>query len=111
MIIGRLGKAVKDGALGVGLKAFFNEKFGEYGDIRDCTVDTAKGRIVAHALMRGEREPITVTIERYEILEENSKVFIVIRKLTTTRQWITLLLNRVLDGRRFEIPASVSKIL
>ncbi len=111
MIIGRLGKAVKDGALSVGLRAFFNEKFGEYGEVRDCAVDTAKGSIVAHVVMRGERDPITVTIDRYELLQDDGKVFIVIRKLTTTRQWITLLLNRVLDGRRFEIPASVSKIL
>ncbi|MFP5307145.1 MAG: hypothetical protein ACLGI7_15155 [Gammaproteobacteria bacterium] len=111
MVIGKLGRAVKDGALAVGLRAFFNDKFGEYGDVRDCAVDTAKGRIVAHVLMRGEREPLTITIERYELITEDGKVFIVIRKLSTTRQWITLLLNRVLDGRRFEIPASVSKIL
>lgn len=111
MVIGKLGKAMKDSALGIGMRAFFNDRFGEYGEVRDCTVDTAAGRIVAHVLMRGERDPITITIDRYELLQEDSKVFIVIRKLTTTRQWITLLLNRVLDGRRFEIPSSVSKIL
>jgi sporulation protein YlmC with PRC-barrel domain len=111
MVLGRVGKAMKDSALSVGLKVFFNDKFGEYGEVRDCSVDTNAGRITAHVLMRGESAPITVTIERYELEQDKGKTYIVIRRLATSRQWITLLLNRVLDGRRFEVPSSVSKVL
>ncbi|MDD3762879.1 MAG: hypothetical protein PHP86_06280 [Nevskiales bacterium] len=106
-----MGKAMKDSALSVGLKAFFNDKFGEYGEVQDCTVDTSAGRVRAHVLMRGEREPITIVIERYEIEQEGSHVYFVIRELATSREWITKLLNRVLDGRRFEVPQSVRMVL
>ncbi len=111
MVFSKLGAAMKDGALGVGLRAFFNDKFGEYGDVRECVVDTKAGRITAQVLMRGERDPITVTINRYEMVNESGKTYFTVRQLTTSRAWITLLLNKVLDGRRFEVPASVGMIL
>lgn len=110
-MLGKLGAAVKDGALGVGLRAFFNEKFGEYGDVRDCVVDTGAGRITAQVVMRGERDPITITINRYEMVKDGGKAYFTVRQLTTSRAWITLLLNKVLDGRRFEVPSSVGKLL
>ncbi len=111
MVIGKLGKAMKDGAIGVAIKTWVNDRYGEFGEVRDLSVDTAASRIVAKMMMRGEREPITVTVERYELVEEAGKVFLTIRELTTTRDWITRLLNKLLDGRRFELPAGVSKIL
>lgn len=111
MVFGKLGAAMKDGALGIGLRKFFNEKFGEYGDVQDCVVDTKAGRVTAQVIMRGERDPITITINRYEMVNEDGKTFFTVRQVTTSRAWITLLLNKVLDGRRFEVPASVGRIL
>jgi hypothetical protein len=110
MVIGRIGKAMKDGAIAVAIKAWANDRYGDYGEIRDVDVDTRAARIVARVQMRGEREIIVVTIDRYELVEDKGKVFLRIIKLTTTREWITRLLNRLLDGRRFELPASVGRI-
>ncbi|MGB1561976.1 MAG: hypothetical protein ACPHN2_10795 [Sinimarinibacterium flocculans] len=111
MVIGRIGKAMKDGALGVAIKTWANDRYGDYGEIREVNVDTRAARIVAKVMMRGEREVIAVTIDRYELVEDGGKTFLKINKLTTTREWITRLLNRLLDGRRFELPASVGRIL
>lgn len=110
-MLGRIGKAMKDGALGVAIKTWANDRYGEYGEIREVNVDTRAARIVAKVLMRGERDVIAITIDRYELIEDGGKTFLKISKLTTTREWITMLLNRLLDGRRFELPASVGKIL
>jgi hypothetical protein len=110
MVIGRIGTAMKDGAIGVAIKAWANDRYGDYGEIRAVDVDTRAARIVAKVQMRGEREIIAVTIDRYELIEDNGKLFLKIIKLTTTREWITRLLNRLLDGRRFELPASVGRI-
>ncbi len=111
MVIGRIGNAMKDGALGVAIRTWANDRYGEYGEIREVNVDTQAARIIAKVQMRGEREAISVSIERYELIQENGKVFLKIIRLTTTREWITRLLNRLLDGRRFELPASVGRIL
>lgn len=111
MVLGRIGKVMKEGALGVAIKTWANDRYGDYGEIREVSVDTKAARIVAKVQMRGERDIITVTVDRYELIEEGAKVFLRITKLTTTREWITLLLNRLLDGRRFELPASVGRIL
>ncbi|MES0873352.1 hypothetical protein [Sinimarinibacterium thermocellulolyticum] len=110
-MLGRIGKAMKDGALGVAIKTWANERYGDYGEIREVEVDTQAARIVIKVMMRGEREVIAVTIDRYALIEDGGKLYLRIDKLTTSREWITRLLNRLLDGRRFALPASVGKIL
>lgn len=111
MVIGKIGKAMKDGAIAVAIKTWVNDRYGDYGEIRDVVVDTASARIEAHMMMRGEREAITIKIDRYELIKDDGKAFLTIHKLSTTREWITLLLNKLLDGRRFELPGAVARFL
>ncbi len=54
-----------------GLRKFFNEKFGEYGDVQDCVVDTRPTASPRRSSCAGEREPITITINRYEMVNED----------------------------------------
>ena len=55
-MLGKLAKSMKDGALGIALKAYVNDRLGDYGDVLECSVDTSKGRISARVLLKGETE-------------------------------------------------------
>lgn len=106
-----LARGVKDGALGIALKAYVNDKLGAYGEITDCTVDTETSRLTAKALLKGERESVTATIERYEIQREGEDTYIVLKKFTSSRAWLTLLLNKLFQDKRYKLPSAVSKLL
>ena len=110
-MLGALARGVKDAALAVPLKAFINDKFGQYGDVTDCSIDTKNNKLVLHALLKGERERITATIERYEIEREGEDNYIVLKNFTSSREWLALLLNRFLKGKRYKLPSAVNKFL
>lgn len=102
---------MKNGALGLALKAFVNDRFKDYGDVEDVKVDTDANRITARAMMRGERQTVTASVERYELQEEGDDVYIVLRSFSSSREWLTLLLTKLFSGKRYKIPATVAKLL
>jgi hypothetical protein len=106
-----LAKGMKDGALAIALKAYVNDRLGTYGEITECTVDTESGRLTAKAMLKGERESVTATIERYEIQREGEDSYIVLKTFSSSRAWLTLLLNKLLADKRYKLPGAVSKLL
>lgn len=104
-------QGLKDGALGIALKKLANEKFGEYGEVEDCAIDTGKNRLVLRALLKGEKAPVTAVVDRYDIVKEGEDVYIVLHKLSASREWLSSLIKRLGEGRRFKIPGAVAKLL
>jgi len=102
---------MKDSALGMALKKFVNERLGEYGEVRDIKVDTKANKITLHAMLRGERELVTASVERYELDREGDDVYIVLRSFSTSRQWLTLLLSKLMTGKRYKVPGAVAALL
>lgn len=110
-MLGRLGKSMKEGALAVALRAYINDRYKEYGEILDLQVDTHECRLSFRVLLRGEKEPASASIDRYEIEQEGEDVYLKLRSFSTSREWITLLLNQLLAGKRFKIPSKVASLL
>lgn len=106
-----LVRGAKDGALAIALKAYVNDKLGAYGEITDCTVDTETNRLTAKAMLKGERDPVSATIERYEIQREGEDCYIVLKRFSTSRSWLTLLLTKLFADKRYKLPGAVSKLL
>ena len=110
-MFGALGRGMKDGVLGISLKALVNDKFGQYGDITDCSVDTKTNKVVVQALLKGERERVTINLDRYEIEREGEVSYIVLKRFSSSREWVTMLLNKFLSDKRYKLPAAVTKLL
>lgn len=110
-MLGKMAKSLKDGALAVGLKAYVNDKLKEYGEVLDCQIDTQHNKLNFRALLRGERTPVDASVDRYDIEREDGEVYVVIRSFSTSREWITLLLTKLLIGKRFAIPSKVASLL
>lgn len=105
-------REIKDRAIETLLRGFFNERFGEYGTAIACHVDTAGGRIELTAKLRGESEPTVAALERYEIEHGNAaQAWILLCEFSSSRTWLALLLTRVYGGRRYPLPAVISRLL
>ncbi|TXH04897.1 MAG: hypothetical protein E6R07_05865 [Nevskiaceae bacterium] len=104
-------KELKDSALSLAFKAFLNEKFKDYGEVLDCEFDTTANRLSLHALLRGESAPVSAAVERYKIKRDVAGAYIVLHELSSSREWLTRLLNALFAGKRYAVPAAVGALL
>jgi hypothetical protein len=111
MVLRTLLGGMKDGALALSLKAFLNERFQDYGEVLDCSVDTKAGRLELHMRMRGERDPITAAIERFELRDTPEGKVVVLHSFSTSREWITRLVTRIFKDKQYKLPGAVSALL
>jgi hypothetical protein len=110
-VLGKLAKGVKDGALGLAVKAFLNDRLRDFGEVLDCQVDTGASKITLRAMLKGEKEPITASVERYELEREGNDRYATLRSFSSSRPWLTLLLTKLFTGKRYRLPGAVAGLL
>ena len=74
-------------------------------------LDSKTKRIETEVMLDGEKEPLSVTVGRYELTEENGRYFLKLYDISTSRAWIDTLAASYLEGKAFEIPDTYAKIL
>ena len=104
-------KKMKDAALSKGLKAAINYKVKEYGEMLKLNLDSGKKQIVLEVMLDGEKEPLEVRVNRYELAEEGGKYYLSLQDVVTSRAWINTVVVQYLEGKRFEIPQEYAKVL
>ena len=107
----KFAKGMKDGALGIALKHYINDKLSEFGEVLDCSVDTSRARISLRALLKGEKDPINASVEKYELTREGDAVYATLRSFSSSRPWLTLLLGKLFTGKRYKLPSAVGNLL
>ena len=110
-MLGKLAKSMKDGALGIALKAYVNDRLGDYGEVLECNVDTRKSRIAVRVLLKGDKEPITAAVEKYELSTEDDQLFATLRSFSSSRPWLTLLLTKLFTDKRYKLPSAVRNLV
>ena len=104
-------KKVKDAALSKGAKVAINSYIKEYGKMLKLNLDSENKSISLEVLLEGEKEPLAVQVERYELTEENGKHLLKIYGIHTSRAWINTVAASYLEGKAFEIPSEYAKML
>jgi hypothetical protein len=104
-------RALKDKTLSRGLTPAINAWIKEYGTLQSLEVDSRQKRIELEILLHGEPRPIHVTVDRYELVMEEDRCFILSEGIVSSREWIDALARNFLAGRRFEIPRRYAKML
>jgi hypothetical protein len=54
--------------------------------------------------LKGERDPVRITVGRYEVSEVGFDVFVTVHEIDTSREWMTELAERNVVGRAFKLP-------
>ena len=104
-------KKMKDAALSKGAKIAINNQIKEYGEMLKLNLDSEKKSIEMEVMLEGEKEPLTVTVEKYAMTQEGEKHFLKIQGVKTSRAWINTVASSYLEGKTFEIPAEYAKML
>lgn len=106
-----LARQGKDRALSRTLEALSRQFVGRYGTLSDIRLDSRERKIELELLLKGESSPVRIFIQRYDILSEEEKSYIVCRDITVSREWMKALAEDFLREKKFEIPHKYAKIL
>jgi len=101
----------KDKTLSVAVKTAINYRIQELGEMLKFNLDSNTKTIELEIMLDGEKEPLEIKVNHYEISEENGKYFLVAKDISTSRKWINVVASQYLSGQKFEIPAEFASML
>ena len=61
--------------------------------------------------LKGESEPLRLHVQEYELVVQGSQKHLVIKRLTTSREWMTELARNFLIGKQLPLPAEAAGVL
>lgn len=61
--------------------------------------------------LKGEQTPLKIQIQDYEVLREADGTFIVVKSVTTSREWMTAMAQEYVVGRRLAVPPEAAGML
>lgn len=94
----------KDTGVSFAVERFWEHRFARFGDLQDLHIDSRAKRIRAQILLKGDQEPIILTVDRYEVKTEELHTFFVLREGKVSREWMNLVLQEQAVGKPFPIP-------
>ncbi|WP_300155956.1 hypothetical protein [Solidesulfovibrio sp.] len=78
----------------------------EYGEVLDLVLDSSARSLSVEVLPVGEDDPIRVTVTGYGLSTDGSgRGYLTFEKMTFSRQWLTLLAQRILSDKRLPLPS------
>lgn len=103
--------SIKDTALAATVRSFLGPHLEGYGKIEQLKMDTKSRQIELKLRLEGEELPVDVILKGYEICEKEGATYISSpdQAFTSSRTWLTKLLNTHLAGRDFVIPEKYAK--
>lgn len=110
-ILKAIGPLVPDPVKGWGLREYFNHNYKSLGTMTTLQIDSTNKRASLDLELKGETQPLHVTINRYELTSAGDKTFIEIKEINTSREWINMLAGDFLKGKKFELPEIAKAVL
>jgi hypothetical protein len=106
-----VGSLVPDSVVEWGAREYFNHKYKSLGTMTTLQIDSAKKTASVDLDLKGETQPLQITINRYELTTSGGKTLIEIKDFSTSREWITSVAREFLKGRTFEVPEALKAVL
>jgi hypothetical protein len=101
----------KDTTLAFALRRATNAKLRSIGEMTELSIDTKTKRVRVRLELLGEKEPIDVEILRYSVKEKGETTYIIIEEVTSSREWLAVVLREFVVGQDLAIPAKAGAIL
>ena len=96
----------KDRLISERIKQELNTRIARYGEVLDVKLNTRERSVQLSIKLKGESEPITVNIGKYELIKEDTKLWLGVdsQNIQASREWVTLLLQDQAGRHRLPIP-------
>jgi hypothetical protein len=96
----------KDRLISERIKQELNTHLARYGEVLDVKLNTRERNVQLSIKLKGEPDPITVDIGKYEFIKEDTKLWLRVdsQSIEASREWLTLLLQDQAGRQRLPIP-------
>lgn len=101
----------KDLAVSKALKTLGERYVSRFAKIMSLKLDSKKKEIDLELLFKGDPDPIEVHIRGYEIISEGNKRFIRAKQIDISKEWMRVLAQDHITGKKFPVPDSYSRVL
>jgi len=105
-----LGNA-RDRAVEAAARSYLTQKIEKFGELRKLEIDSRQKRLALEVALKGETSPVSIRVEKYEIVQRNGDTHIILRQATASREWITAAIEEHLLGREVKLPAAAASVL
>ena len=82
-----------------------------FGRATSLKIDSSNKSAEITLELKGESTPLMIHVQEYEVLQEPTGTFMVVKAVSTSREWMTAMAREYLVGRRLAIPPDAAKIL
>ncbi len=100
----------KDKVISLVLKGKLDEIIRDFGEVKALSVNTNEKVIAARIALKGESTPFEVLLRNYRFRRDNGKYFFMFDDLGTSREWVNVVLSKVLKAKQFEVPSQYAEI-
>lgn len=88
------------------------KRLAPYGDMLNFQIDSAAKTVTLEILLKGEKEPVRLTLSGYEIRTDAAgKTAATISGATASREWIETLLREFAVGHEIDVPPKIASVL
>ena len=96
----------KDRLISERIKQELNTHLARYGEVLDVKLNTRERNVQLSIKLKGEPDPITVNIGKYEFIKEDTKLWLSVdsQSIEASREWLTLLLQDQAGRQRLPVP-------
>src|SRR6202007_364413 len=96
----------KDRLISERIKQELNTHLARYGEVLDVKLNTRERNVQLSIKLKGEPDPITVDIGKYEFIKEDTKLWLSVdsQSIEASREWLTLLLQDQAGRQRLPVP-------
>ena len=96
----------KDRLISERIKQELNTHLARYGEVLDLKLNTRERSVQLSIKLKGEPDPTTVNIGKYELIKEDTKLWLTFdsQSIEASREWLTLLLQDQAGRHRLPVP-------
>jgi len=109
--IRELAHAAKDAGASFLVERAVAHRLQPYGRMLNLSIDSKTKRIRLEILLKGETEPVTVTIDEYQLTTAAGAEFILIKKASASREWINALIQDFAIGKTIPLPTKYANVV
>ena len=96
---------IKDSLASSAAKAVLAGRIERYGRLLDLRIRSREKTIGAVLMLAGESEEVRIDVSRYRVIASGAEHALVIESITTSREWLQLLLEDFLVGKPIPVPS------
>jgi len=102
--LGNAFVSARQKASGMALKALINQRLEPFGQVTDLEIDSAQRQARIVVMLKGESIPLEIRIDSYQLQAIESRWFLSVHRVWTSREWVTAVLEKFVVGRQFPVP-------